>query len=149
MILSTHEKIDDQVYFEILQEGGGCCGYCGGPLDDKTVMIDYKIPASIGGAATKENLLAACKPCIKLKGHKSIEEFRAYVFENIVELIDKAWDAYQKTGHLMNDQVGEEVRAILQLAKRSLRKKALANELTFFSKCKKKGLSWMSAILTR
>ena len=54
--------IDEQLYMSILQIAGYHCSYCGEGLDDKSAQVDFKVPRSLGGEKTVENLAACCKP---------------------------------------------------------------------------------------
>jgi hypothetical protein len=131
-----HVKIDEQMYFELLRKGQGQCAYCGDVVDDKSVIISFKTPASLGGEATLENLLTACKRCEKLKGHKTLDEFRASVFEDISQVIDKAWEVYLKTGFLMDDLSAKDIRRVLIHVKALLKDKILSRDAQFYFETK-------------
>lgn len=124
-------QVNEQLFFKILKDSEFRCGYCGTDLSDKTLTADYKIPRSLGGEDTLDNLLAACKDCAKMKGHQTVEEFRAGIFEKISEAIDKAYDAYEKVSGLLAVDTDNDVRAALVSAKMIMNRKIMDREVTF------------------
>lgn len=124
--------IDEQLYMTVLQIAGYHCSYCGEGLDDKSAQVDFKIPRSLGGEKTVENLAACCKPCLKLKGHKTLEEFRAFIFDSVALLIDKAFDETNKVAHLMAPNDAQEVEHVLVAAKVRLKRLAEQRRVVFF-----------------
>lgn len=54
------------------------CAYCGGLLNDDTLMIDHITPRSKGGKNNMDNLLPCCRACNSSKGAKTLEEFRLF-----------------------------------------------------------------------
>lgn len=125
-------QVDEQRFFEVLKGSEYRCGYCGGNLDDKSVVPDFKMPRSLGGEDTLENLLAVCKDCAKSKGHQTVEEFRGNIFEGISEMIDKAYDAYEKVSGLLDDGTDDDVRAALVSAKMVMKRKIISQAVKFF-----------------
>lgn len=101
-------------------------------LDDKSAQVDFKHPRSLGGEKTTENLAACCKPCLKLKGHKTLEEFRTFIFGSIALLIDKAFDKVDKVSHLMAPNDDQEVESVLVAAKVRLKKLAEQRRVVFY-----------------
>jgi len=55
------------------------CKYCYEPLTVRTVTADHYIPKAKGGNNRRQNIVAACKPCNRLKGVKSEEEFLSWI----------------------------------------------------------------------
>lgn len=53
------------------------CFYCGDPISRRIKTKDHVIPTALGGSNDPKNLVDACKPCNQLKGHLTLEEFRA------------------------------------------------------------------------
>jgi len=45
------------------------CAYCGNPAD----TIDHVVPRKLNGGSTYENCVAACTPCNRKKGHKTLK----------------------------------------------------------------------------
>lgn len=125
-------KVDEQIFFEVLKAGEYRCGYCGIVLDAKSIVADFKIPRSLGGQDNVDNLLAVCKGCSKLKGHRTVEEFRAGIFESISEFIDKAYDAYERVSGLLDDGTDNDVRAALVSAKLVMKRRIDIQAVTFF-----------------
>ncbi|MFA7266765.1 MAG: type II CRISPR RNA-guided endonuclease Cas9 [Candidatus Nanopelagicales bacterium] len=60
-----------------LQRQNSTCLYCGGTIDMTTCQMDHIVPDSLGGANTRENLVAVCRTCNALKGKVSFVEFAA------------------------------------------------------------------------
>lgn len=54
----------------VLVRDGFACTYCGNYAD----TIDHVIPRMDGGESTYENCVAACGPCNRKKGHKTLKE---------------------------------------------------------------------------
>ncbi|AWJ93296.1 hypothetical protein Sp245p_26085 (plasmid) [Azospirillum baldaniorum] len=62
-----------QIRAVVFERDNYTCRYCGkrgGPLE-----CDHVIPASVGGAATEENLVTACRPCNRAKGARTPEQW--------------------------------------------------------------------------
>lgn len=58
-----------------LRKQDGKCAYCLSRLTLKTVTRDHVIPRSAGGLDRRNNIVASCEPCNKLKGSTSFEVF--------------------------------------------------------------------------
>ncbi len=56
---------------------GGRCKYCLDKITAKTATADHVIPKKHGGVDRAFNIVAACRPCNKLKGHKPKGEYMA------------------------------------------------------------------------
>lgn len=124
--------ISEDLYFTVLQVSQYRCGYCGRGLDEKTADVDHKWPRSLGGNSDLNNLLAVCKPCLKLKDRQTVEEFRAFLFEIIAEKIDKAFDELDKVAHIIGDQNLADIETVLTNTKVVLKRKVGDRELVFF-----------------
>lgn len=84
----------------ILERDRYRCQYCG--LDGVTsfensmvMSVDFIVPRALGGEKTASNLVAACRPCNKLKGRhnfRNFEEAKAYVLKRREE-VRKDWNA--------------------------------------------------------
>jgi 5-methylcytosine-specific restriction endonuclease McrA len=61
------------------QRTHGRCWYCGVKIKYKDLILEHQEPFSKGGADSKRNLVPACAPCDKLKGARSLEEFRDFI----------------------------------------------------------------------
>lgn len=55
---------------------GGRCKYCGDRLTAKDATADHVVPRKRGGANSRENIVAACRPCNKAKGHLSENQYK-------------------------------------------------------------------------
>lgn len=52
----------------------GTCQYCGIVLNEKTFTIDHVHPTSKGGDTSWNNIVAACSPCNRKKGSKTLDQ---------------------------------------------------------------------------
>lgn len=59
----------------ILEGQGFCCFWCGDPITYKSAEPDHLWPKSRGGSDRKENIVAACMTCNRMKGNLTAEEF--------------------------------------------------------------------------
>lgn len=50
------------------------CQYCGQRFSPSALTLDHIIPRCRGGRETYENMVAACGPCNRKKGDKSLED---------------------------------------------------------------------------
>lgn len=67
----------DSVWNQILREQDCRCYYCGAAaIKNGDIALNFLRPAGKGGKNERENLVGACQRCRKLKGNKSVEEFR-------------------------------------------------------------------------
>lgn len=84
---------------EILKRDHYRCQYCGldgaASFENYLVMtVDFVVPRARGGRKNPRNLVAACRPCNRLKGrraYKNFEEAKAYVLKRREEL-RKEWE---------------------------------------------------------
>jgi len=64
---------------------GGCCAYCGVPLDDNW-QVDHIHPRHRGGTDDEENLAPACRSCNATKATYTVEEFRQRLIDDVQRL---------------------------------------------------------------
>ena len=84
----------------ILERDRYRCQYCGldgmASFENSMVMtVDFVVPRAAGGKKDARNLVAACRPCNRLKGRrkfKDFEEAKAYVLKRR-EDVRKDWEA--------------------------------------------------------
>ncbi len=124
--------IDEQTYISVLQIAGYHCAYCGVGLDDKSAEVDFKTPWSLGGKAKVDNLAASCKECRKLKGHKTLEEFRAWIFDCITLPLDKAFDMLDKVSYLIESSDVQRIEQVLASAKIRLKRFIEEDKVVFY-----------------
>lgn len=55
---------------------GGFCHYCEEPITARTATADHVIARHTFGLDHRNNIVAACEPCNKLKGHMPEPMFR-------------------------------------------------------------------------
>jgi 5-methylcytosine-specific restriction endonuclease McrA len=55
------------------------CDYCYEPLTYRTATADHVVSRMDNGLDRKENLVAACEPCNKAKGHMSVNQFKKLI----------------------------------------------------------------------
>ncbi len=55
--------------FRLCEAQNWRCAYCGCALEPETATIEHAMPLSWGGAHAWENLIAACEPCNRMRGH--------------------------------------------------------------------------------
>lgn len=66
----------------VLESQGGLCGYCLNVLDMSDMELDHIIPVAYRVNNKKENIMAACKSCNRLKGSKvfeTLQDARDYI----------------------------------------------------------------------
>jgi len=62
-----------------------CCQYCGINLSYSAITIDHVVPVCKGGPTTWFNCVAACKPCNRKKGGKTLEESGLHLSKRPIE----------------------------------------------------------------
>ena len=75
------------------------CRYCGldaeSNFENSLIMtVDFVLPRVLKGKKSAENLVAACRPCNVIKGHRkfaSFEDAKAYILKRRAEL-RKEWE---------------------------------------------------------
>lgn len=125
-------RIDESTYMEVLGRTQYCCGFCGVGLDDKNTDIALLLPRSMGGGDEIENLMPSCKACKKLKGHLTLEDFRAYVFTSISEIVNKAFDQIEKVIHLLKEEDRDAIENGLVSVNLSLKSRVSGGAHSFF-----------------
>lgn len=125
-------RITGNVYMEVLGKTEYRCGYCGVGLDDKSTDVSLIFPRSLGGLDDIDNLMACCKGCKKLKGHLTLEEFRAFVFNSISEVVNKAFDQVAKVIHLLKPEDRDEIEGALVNVNTMLKSRVHGGAHSFF-----------------
>lgn len=63
---------------EVFVRSGGCCCYCGTPLQlDGPWHVEHQLPRALGGTDDALNLVAACQQCNLTKADRTALEFVA------------------------------------------------------------------------
>jgi len=65
-----------ELYRRIRQDARHVCFYCGKTFPPEETSVDHKIPLSLGGNDTLENLVCSCVPCNSQKGAMTDTEFQ-------------------------------------------------------------------------
>ncbi len=73
----VHDKLD------------GRCAYCSDKISLNKMTLDHIHPKCLGGPNDIANYLPACTSCNVLKGHKSLDEFREEVMNELIKLTHK------------------------------------------------------------
>ncbi len=58
----------------LYQRDGGCCRYCGQPIQEYNFHLDHVIPRIQGGRGTRENLAVSCPACNSKKSGRTPEQ---------------------------------------------------------------------------
>lgn len=61
---------------DVFERDGGACRYCGVSISWGEYECDHVEPVSKGGTDALTNLVAACEPCNRSKGAKTLAEWR-------------------------------------------------------------------------
>lgn len=69
-----------------LQRQNSACLYCGTTISLVDSEMDHIVPDSLGGANTRDNLVAVCRDCNQAKGNQSFAEFAATGLRSSVSL---------------------------------------------------------------
>jgi len=57
----------------------GICYYCGRKVSKEELTMDHKIPLSLGGTSTRDNIVPACKECNTKKKNLPPWEWEEYL----------------------------------------------------------------------
>ena len=68
---------------EILRRDNYTCQYCG--RQTTLLTVDHVVPRHAGGAHTWNNLVAACPPCNRLKGGKTVQRAHMHLLREPTE----------------------------------------------------------------
>lgn len=58
-------SVTKRTRFEVLRRDGHTCRYCGATAPDATLTVDHVLPVALGGTDGPENLVTACRDCIR------------------------------------------------------------------------------------
>src|SRR5260370_38200387 len=80
--------------YKILERDHYCCQYCGldglAKFENSLMMtVDFVVPRARKGKKESSNLVAACRPCNVIKGHRGFGNFaeaKGYVLQRRCEL---------------------------------------------------------------
>ncbi|WP_321311503.1 HNH endonuclease signature motif containing protein [Halarcobacter sp.] len=79
-------RVTKKIKEQLLKQAEGKCEYCGIELDERTAMVDHKIPLSQGGSSDIENLAISCPKCNILKADKILGSISNPVVESAAKL---------------------------------------------------------------
>ncbi len=125
-------RIDVDTYIAALHKTQNYCGYCGTPLGDSSAFISLMFPRSQGGTDDIENLMPACKLCLKQKGHQTLEEFRAFVPSSIAVFVNKGFDEIEKVARLLSKEDRGQIEDALVQVNRLLKRMTGGNVEFYF-----------------
>ena len=80
-IYATSHKWIQAYRADALTKQKGKCYYCGKRIWGKSVTADHLIPKSKGGTDSKENIVASCRRCNRLKGSLGEEFFKTVIHD--------------------------------------------------------------------
>lgn len=87
-------RITQKLKKQVLDEADWKCEYCCVDLDEHNATIDLKVPRSKGGTYKRDNLIATCSNCNRLKADKIIDAIGNPIAKQAAE----AWiNAYIKS----------------------------------------------------
>lgn len=61
------------------REQKSTCAYCREPISARTATADHIHAKKNGGLDGRNNIVAACEPCNKAKGHMPVEKFKRLI----------------------------------------------------------------------
>lgn len=73
IVRKATRQVDQNVAWACYARDGYTCRYCG--VTGVPLTYDHYLAQAFGGKTTMENGRTACRPCNKLKGHMTIEEW--------------------------------------------------------------------------
>ena len=75
----------------------GHCTYCNTPITPLGDWeVDHAVPRAKGGSDDLGNLWPACRCCNRLKKARTVEEFRAFILQRMIDKIDDLLDSSQE-----------------------------------------------------
>lgn len=125
-------RISTQIYINALHKTGNYCGYCATPLEDGSAFISLIFPRSQGGTDELENLMPACKLCLKQKGHQTLEEFRGFVLNSVSLIVNKTFDEVEKVGRFLSAEDRSQIEHGLVEVNRTLKRMTQGNVEFYF-----------------
>lgn len=72
----------------VFEKTDGKCSYCGSELDPFEFHREHAIPASRGGTDRVKNIIPSCRMCNSRKRQRTLAEFRAYIRDYPICLLD-------------------------------------------------------------
>ena len=72
----------------VFEKTDGKCSYCGKELDPFEFHREHAIPASRGGPNRVKNIVPSCKTCNSRKRQRTLAEFRNYIRDYPIGLLD-------------------------------------------------------------
>lgn len=82
-VRKSTRQIDESIKWRVYKRDNYTCRYCG--KSGIPMTVDHYLAQKFGGLTTYENLLTACRPCNKRKGHMTVDEWVEYCKLNGLE----------------------------------------------------------------
>jgi len=83
VVKAIHRKmsrhVDQELMWETYRRDNYTCQYCG--TTTRAMTYDHWLAQAFGGETTLANGVTACRPCNKMKGNKTIEEWQTIMQE--------------------------------------------------------------------
>ena len=76
--LGRSGRISHVTLYNVYEESGGFCAYCGVGITASGCSFDHVVPFDRGGENNADNLVACCTVCQRAKFTKTPEEFEQY-----------------------------------------------------------------------
>lgn len=81
-------KIDRK---QVYDKYDGYCAYCGDKISIKDMQVDHIIPKRINGTDDLENLNPSCRLCNHYKRAETIDVFRDWKLDGLIERLRKIY----------------------------------------------------------
>lgn len=75
-VRKSTRQIDESIKWRVYERDNYTCRYCG--AHGVPMTVDHYLAQKFGGLTTFDNLLTACRPCNKKKGHMTIDEWKNF-----------------------------------------------------------------------
>lgn len=74
-VRKNQRMVEESVRWKVYHRDGYKCMYCGRGGANVPLTVDHILAQELGGATTLENMVAACRPCNKLKRNMTVDEW--------------------------------------------------------------------------
>ena len=78
------------------------------------------------------NLMGSCGTCNFQKGHKTVAEFRKYIFRGISDTVNKSFDQLAKVERFIENDDITDIEEVLVQVKKAIEEKMKSGKVQFF-----------------